>query len=29
MDVLYPRGAGLDVHAGTVVACARIPQKGG
>ena len=24
MEVLYPRGAGLDVHAKTVVACVRI-----
>jgi transposase len=24
MEVLYPRGAGLDVHAGSVTACARI-----
>jgi transposase len=28
MDVLYPRCAGLDVHAGTVVACARIAAEG-
>ena len=24
MEVMYPRCAGLDVHAGTVVACVRI-----
>ena len=24
MEVLYPRCAGLDVHAGSVTACARI-----
>jgi transposase len=28
MEVLYPRCAGLDVHAGTVVACARIAAEG-
>jgi hypothetical protein len=28
MDVLYPRCAGLDVHAGTVVACVRIAADG-
>lgn len=27
MDVLHPRCAGLDVHKGTVVACARIAQE--
>jgi len=24
MEVLYPRCAGLDVHAGSVTACARV-----
>jgi transposase len=28
MEVLYPRCAGLDVHAGTVMACARIASEG-
>jgi hypothetical protein len=28
MEVMYPRCAGLDVHAGTVVACARIAAEG-
>jgi transposase len=28
MDVLYPRCAGLDVHAGTVVACVPIAADG-
>jgi hypothetical protein len=28
MDVLYPRCAGLDVHAKTVVACVRITTGG-
>jgi hypothetical protein len=28
MDVLYPRCAGLDVHAETVVACVRISWAG-
>jgi hypothetical protein len=28
MEVLYPRCAGLDVHAGSVTACARIASGG-
>jgi transposase len=28
MEVLYPRCAGLDVHAGTVMACARLADGG-
>jgi transposase len=28
MEVLYPRCAGLDVHAGSVTACARIATGG-